>query len=54
MSLQQIEWFSALDEGNIEKLRNLLADNPELLEEKNENQVILFTHFGEINIVDYI
>lgn len=44
MSLEQIEWFAALDEGNVEKLKDLLAGSLGLLEEKDENQVIISIH----------
>ncbi|VDK85546.1 unnamed protein product [Litomosoides sigmodontis] len=57
MSLQQIEWFSALDEHNIEKLRNLLVDNPELLEEKNENQLTALhwaSDRGKLELVKFL
>ncbi|KAL4003285.1 Ankyrin repeat family protein [Acanthocheilonema viteae] len=57
MSLEQIEWFSALDEDNIEKLKNLLAGNLELLEEKNENQLTALhwaSDRGKLELVDFL
>ncbi|VDN23424.1 unnamed protein product [Gongylonema pulchrum] len=38
MSSEQLEWFAALDEGNIEKLKELLSGSTALLEERDENQ----------------
>uniref|UniRef100_A0A0R3RZJ2 Acyl-CoA-binding domain-containing protein 6 n=1 Tax=Elaeophora elaphi TaxID=1147741 RepID=A0A0R3RZJ2_9BILA len=57
MSLEQIEWFAALDEGNVEKLKNLLAGNLELLEEKNENQLTALhwaSDRGNLELVDFL
>lgn len=39
MSSEQLEWFCALSEGNIEKMTDLLSANAGLLEERDENQV---------------
>lgn len=43
MGSEQLDWFAALDEGNIDKLKDLLNGNTGLLEERDENQVIDFT-----------
>lgn len=50
MSLEQIEWFAALDEGNVKKLKDLLVSNLALLEERNENQVTIFTRFAKCRL----
>ncbi|KAM3722953.1 Acyl-CoA-binding domain-containing protein [Dirofilaria immitis] len=57
MSLEQMEWFAALDEGNIEKLRGLLAGNLGLLAENDENQLTALhwaSDRGRLELVDFL
>uniref|UniRef100_A0A915Q0P6 Acyl-CoA-binding domain-containing protein 6 n=1 Tax=Setaria digitata TaxID=48799 RepID=A0A915Q0P6_9BILA len=57
MSMEQIEWFAALDEGNVEKLKDLLAANLGLLEEKDENQLTALhwaSDRGKLELVDFL
>uniref|UniRef100_A0A2K6WF68 Acyl-CoA-binding domain-containing protein 6 n=1 Tax=Onchocerca volvulus TaxID=6282 RepID=A0A2K6WF68_ONCVO len=57
LSLEQIEWFAALDEGNIEKLRSLLAGNLGLLNGNDENQLSALhwaSDRGRLELVDFL
>ncbi|EJW84986.1 hypothetical protein WUBG_04104 [Wuchereria bancrofti] len=57
MSLEQIEWFAALDEGSVEKLKDLLVGNLGLLEERNENQLTALhwaSDRGKLELVEFL
>nr|CTP80911.1 BMA-ACBP-5 [Brugia malayi] len=57
MSLEQIEWFAALDEGNVKKLKDLLVSNLALLEERNENQLTALhwaSDRGKLELVEFL
>ncbi|VDN02713.1 unnamed protein product [Thelazia callipaeda] len=57
MSMEQLEWFDALDEGNIDKLKDLLDGNPGLLEERDENQLTALhwaSDRGKLELVEFL